>query len=118
MEGCFEGVICFETLNNPSSEQTEYNEKQEGNGVFKEGESEPEEDAAADMAESDGDGFRPRSHILCKPSVEAFEAAIRIANVDPKKTVRAQKLHSLFHLMFLLYLPWFDGLCFPSSDIL
>jgi len=28
------------------------------------------------------------THILCKPSVEAFEAAIRIANVDPKKTVR------------------------------
>lgn len=26
--------------------------------------------------------------ILCKPSVEAFEAAIRIANMDPKKTVR------------------------------
>lgn len=28
-----------------------------------------------------------KSPVLCKPSFEAFEAAIRIANVDPKKTV-------------------------------
>lgn len=32
--------------------------------------------------------FNSHPQILCKPSVEAFEAAIRIANVDPKKTVR------------------------------
>lgn len=83
LEGCFEGVICFETLN-PPPEPTEYNEELEGNGVCKEGASEPE-DNAADMAESNS--FRPRSPILCKPSVEAIEAAIRIANVDPKKTI-------------------------------
>lgn len=101
LEGCFEGVICFETLN-PPPEPTEYNEELEGNGVCKEGASEPE-DNAADMAESNS--FRPRSPILCKPSVEAIEAAIRIANVDPKKTVRAQKLIPSWNLMFLLYLP-------------
>ncbi|CAK9145297.1 unnamed protein product [Ilex paraguariensis] len=27
------------------------------------------------------------SRVLCKPSVEAFEAAIRIANIDPQKTI-------------------------------
>lgn len=90
MEGCFEGVICFETLN-PPSEQTEYNEELGGNGVCKVGESEPEENAAdMDRSNSFGFGFQPRSPILCKPSVEAFEAAIRIANVDPEKTVRAR----------------------------
>ncbi|PNX73000.1 haloacid dehalogenase-like hydrolase, partial [Trifolium pratense] len=47
LEDCFEGIICFETLNPLNS-------------------------------------YR---QILCKPSVEAFEAAIRIANVDPKKTI-------------------------------
>ncbi|KAF7818064.1 haloacid dehalogenase-like hydrolase [Senna tora] len=52
LEECFEGIICFETLNPP---------KQVNN-------------------ESD-------SRILCKPSVEAIEAAIRIADVDPKKTI-------------------------------
>ncbi|RVX01574.1 Uncharacterized protein C24B11.05 [Vitis vinifera] len=41
LEGCFEGVICFETLN-PPPEPTEYNEELEGNGVCKEGASEPE----------------------------------------------------------------------------
>ncbi|MCI40675.1 haloacid dehalogenase-like hydrolase superfamily protein, partial [Trifolium medium] len=46
LEDCFEGIICFETLNPLSS-------------------------------------YR---QILCKPSVEAFEASVRIANVDPKKT--------------------------------
>ena len=54
LEDCFNGVICFETLNPPSTETM-----QNGNST----------------------------QILCKPSVEAMEAAIRIANVDPKKTV-------------------------------
>lgn len=50
LEDCFEGIICFETLN-PSSNTT--------------------------------------TQILCKPSVQAFEAAIRIADiVDPRKTVK------------------------------
>ncbi|KAL9295812.1 putative pyridoxal phosphatase [Arabidopsis thaliana] len=49
LEDCFEGIICFETLN-PSSDSN--------------------------------------TQILCKPSVEAFEAAIRIADiVDPRKTI-------------------------------
>ncbi|KAF0899362.1 hypothetical protein E2562_018248 [Oryza meyeriana var. granulata] len=32
------------------------------------------------------DGFRPKSPILYEPSIEAMEASIRIANVDPEKT--------------------------------
>lgn len=44
---CFEGIICFETLN-------------------------PADDTAT---------------ILCKPSLKAMEAAIRIANLDPNKTI-------------------------------
>ncbi|GJN22791.1 hypothetical protein PR202_gb10390 [Eleusine coracana subsp. coracana] len=36
---------------------------------------------------NESNGFRPKSPVLCKPSIEAMEAAIRIANVDPKKTV-------------------------------
>lgn len=48
LEGCFEGVICFETLN-PLANST--------------------------------------SRILCKPSVEAVEAAIQIAKLQPHKTV-------------------------------
>ncbi|KAJ1697723.1 hypothetical protein LUZ63_006235 [Rhynchospora breviuscula] len=50
LEECFEGVICFETLNEV-------------------------EDSKSDK------------RILCKPMLEAMEAAIRIAKIDPKKTI-------------------------------
>lgn len=49
---CFEGIICFETLNHVDDKPIS------------------------------------KSHILCKPSVEAIEAAVNIANLDPKRTVR------------------------------
>ncbi|KAK4282639.1 hypothetical protein QN277_013993 [Acacia crassicarpa] len=62
LDDCFEGVICFETLNPPKNVND-----------------------ADDIAENGG--FSSKSLILCKPSVEAIEAAIRIANVDPKKTI-------------------------------
>lgn len=45
---------------------------------------------ACDLSESGS--FNSHPQILCKPSVEAFEAAIRIANVDPKKTVKIDYL--------------------------
>ncbi|XP_061366266.1 uncharacterized protein C24B11.05 isoform X2 [Gastrolobium bilobum] len=48
LKDCFEGIICFETLNPPNCTDT---------------------------------------HILCKPSVEAIETAIQIANVNPRKTL-------------------------------
>lgn len=53
---CFEGIICFETLN-PSLDDT------------------------------DGDEATSPPGILCKPSLKAMEAAIRIANLDPNKTI-------------------------------
>ncbi|GAB4857985.1 hypothetical protein Ancab_015889 [Ancistrocladus abbreviatus] len=64
LEDCFEGVICFETLN-PSSQQSD------------------------DITEGDEaiDTSNLKTQILCKPNVEAIEAAIRIANIDPKRTI-------------------------------
>ncbi|KAL2902069.1 Uncharacterized protein RDABS01_027151 [Bienertia sinuspersici] len=50
LEDCFEGIICFETLNQAKDP-------------------------------------RSKLQILCKPSVEAIEAAINIANLDPKRTI-------------------------------
>lgn len=63
MEDCFEGVICFETLNPPPVENIVDENK----------------DTAAENIRS--------STILCKPALEAMEAAIEIANADPMKTV-------------------------------
>ncbi|XP_021307409.1 uncharacterized protein LOC8079688 isoform X1 [Sorghum bicolor] len=76
LQGCFDGVICFETLN-PYDGLSEFR-----NSMLFPDETSPN---LVDLNESDG--FRPISPILCKPSIEAMEAVIRIANVDPKKTI-------------------------------
>lgn len=57
LEDCFEGVICFETLNPPPLDQ---------------------------IVDDDNNAI---SRILCKPAVEAMEAAFTIANADPMKTI-------------------------------
>ncbi|KAK7344321.1 hypothetical protein VNO77_13790 [Canavalia gladiata] len=80
LEDCFEGIICFETLNPPK--QDSHVDVPDDNHVHTG--STPSDDAN-DLTES-GCSIS-HSPILCKPSVEAFEAAIRIANVDPGKTV-------------------------------
>ncbi|KAK4776796.1 hypothetical protein SAY86_005484 [Trapa natans] len=80
LEDCFEGVICFETLNPPLEPAEEFpvhdNEK-----------TLRQEDEVENSCDSGNDSFSSKSRILCKPSVEAIEAAIRIANVDPSKTI-------------------------------
>ncbi|GAB4834897.1 hypothetical protein Ancab_033164 [Ancistrocladus abbreviatus] len=64
LEDCFEGVICFETLNPPP---LQYDGITEGNEAT--------------------DTSNLKTQILCKPNVEAIEAAIRIASINPKKTI-------------------------------
>ncbi|XP_050946292.1 uncharacterized protein C24B11.05 isoform X1 [Cucumis melo] len=59
LEDCFEGVICFETLNNNNNNNPSLERKcNGGNGI-----------------------------ILCKPSIEAIQAAIKIADTHPNKTI-------------------------------
>ncbi|PQQ12081.1 uncharacterized protein Pyn_01551 [Prunus yedoensis var. nudiflora] len=70
LEDCFEGIICFETLNPHHLEPVDCRTSDDQMVII---ERTPEGKA--------------NSPILCKPSVEAIEAAIRIANVDPKKTI-------------------------------
>ncbi|XP_064947481.1 uncharacterized protein C24B11.05-like [Musa acuminata AAA Group] len=64
LENCFEGIICFETLN-PTEKVTTTLRDNVSN---------------TDRANCEG-------RILCKPSLEAIETAMRIANIDPKKTI-------------------------------
>ncbi|CAL2244255.1 unnamed protein product [Prunus armeniaca] len=71
LEDCFEGIICFETLNPHHLEPVDCRTS----------------DDQMVLIERTPEG-KANSPILCKPSVEAIEAAIRIANVDPEKTVR------------------------------
>ncbi|URD74249.1 Haloacid dehalogenase-like hydrolase family protein [Musa troglodytarum] len=66
LENCFEGIICFETLNPPDTEKVTTTLRDNLSNT--------------DRATCQG-------RILCKPSLEAIETAIRIANIDPKKTI-------------------------------
>ncbi|KAL0292045.1 UNVERIFIED_CONTAM: hypothetical protein Scaly_2608500 [Sesamum calycinum] len=74
LEDCFQDVICFETLNPPMEPVNCIN------GTYEE---EPQD--AIEKRKNEESSFKTR--ILCKPSLEAIEAAIQITNVDPKKTI-------------------------------
>ncbi|KAL8470797.1 hypothetical protein ACS0TY_033394 [Phlomoides rotata] len=74
LEDCFQGVICFETLN-PQVKPVESID----------GAIEELTQDATDTKKNESLSFK--TQILCKPSLEAMEAAIHITNVDPKKTI-------------------------------
>lgn len=92
LEDCFEGVICFETLN-PSPPSP----------------SQPQQYSVVDdgiIIQEDQNGGNWRNpKVLCKPSVLAMEAAIQIANLHPNKTVRSLIL--LLYYDFLLIFTFF-----------
>ncbi|ONK63014.1 uncharacterized protein A4U43_C07F10490 [Asparagus officinalis] len=90
IEDCFEGIICFETLNQPTllnnkddKENGSVPENPNNHGFFSGSDSETD-----DVTDCDGaSNTKSKVRILCKPSLEAMKAAIKIANIDPKKTV-------------------------------
>lgn len=92
LEDCFEGIICFETLN-PPQEPVGCIDVPVDNSVLSGDAPEPE---SYSIGLTEGGSFNSKSRILCKPSVEAIEAAIQIANIDPKKTVKFNAHLSLF----------------------
>ena len=92
LEDCFEGIICFETLN-PPIDPNKKNDKKSGgsppenaidHGFFSGSDTETGDVTGCDGASDE----EPKIRILCKPSVGAMKAAVKIANADPKKTVR------------------------------
>ncbi|ERN03199.1 uncharacterized protein C24B11.05 [Amborella trichopoda] len=89
LEDCFEGVICFETLNPP----VEFTEENSYGFEFLTSDIQVEPKRLSSLVDENFDICEsskislPKLPILCKPSVEAFEAAIQIANVNPKKTI-------------------------------
>ncbi|XP_052187167.1 phosphate metabolism protein 8 [Diospyros lotus] len=78
LEDCFEGVICFETLNPlppppPASAAAAADDDDIDRQVV--------------VAGSSSSSSSTTSPILCKPSLQAMQAAIHIANIDPSKTL-------------------------------
>ncbi|XP_074570971.1 uncharacterized protein C24B11.05-like [Curcuma longa] len=87
LEDCFDGFICFETLN-PTPNQNVPAEK-----INTMTNDDLNSDSYANGLSSncvDGDdkyNSNTVGRILCKPSLEAFEMAFGIANIDPKRTI-------------------------------
>ncbi|WOK93770.1 hypothetical protein Cni_G02471 [Canna indica] len=75
LEDCFQGIICFETLNplpSPSSEQ------EKATDVF---------DIVGHFSRPNNGVELPKSPILCKPSLEAMERALEVADISPQRTI-------------------------------
>ncbi|XP_077232755.1 uncharacterized protein C24B11.05-like [Tasmannia lanceolata] len=81
LEDCFEGIICFETLNplqNPSDESVDGGSGPTSNTQF---------DILDHFSQPNTGLDLPKTPIRCKPSEEAIEQALKIANIDPQRTM-------------------------------
>ncbi|XP_068643265.1 uncharacterized protein C24B11.05-like [Aristolochia californica] len=75
LEDCFEGIICFETLN-PRQDPPQEPSKTQIFDII---------DYFSKPNASSGD--LPKTPIRCKPSEAAIEEALKIANIDPNRTI-------------------------------
>ncbi|XP_010483578.1 PREDICTED: uncharacterized protein C24B11.05-like [Camelina sativa] len=76
LEGCFEKVISFETLNPINKTETPHDTKTRE--IF---------DIISYMANPDPQVELPKTPVICKPSEGAFEQVFKMANINPKKTL-------------------------------
>lgn len=76
LEDCFQGIICFETLNPLLPSSSDQERKTE---VF---------DIVGHFSHPTDGVELPKTPVLCKPSVDAMEHALRVAGIDPQRTVR------------------------------
>ncbi|KAJ3676394.1 hypothetical protein LUZ60_003806 [Juncus effusus] len=72
LEDCFEGIICFETLNPPVKIDEETPQ------IF---------DIIKHFSLPEPGVELPKTPVLCKPSFESMDFALKIANIDPQKTI-------------------------------
>nr|AAM65114.1 unknown [Arabidopsis thaliana] len=73
LEDCFEGIICFETLNLMHTNAASNNSE-----IF---------DIVGHFNRSEPVGSLPKTPVVCKPSESAIEKALEIANIDPNRTL-------------------------------
>ncbi|KAF5737176.1 hypothetical protein HS088_TW13G00054 [Tripterygium wilfordii] len=99
LEDCFEGIICFETLN-PTHKSTVSDDEDDiefvgssaddtvANGHSVANNSNPKIfDIIGHFAEPIPSIELPKTPIICKPSEAAIERALKIANVNPQRTL-------------------------------
>ncbi|KAK1272092.1 hypothetical protein QJS04_geneDACA021590 [Acorus gramineus] len=85
LEDCFEGIICFETLNprktSPAFDDESENEasiQNQREGIF---------DILEHFSQPNAGSELPKTSIICKPSEFAIEKALKIANINPQRTI-------------------------------
>ncbi|GAB2274394.1 hypothetical protein Dimus_009160 [Dionaea muscipula] len=77
LEDCFDRIICFETLN-----------ATHGSNVSRENNNDNPSEIFNFMDNCDDPHVvLPKTPVVCKPHPEAFEAAFKIAEIDPKRTL-------------------------------
>ncbi|XP_027174958.1 uncharacterized protein LOC113774595 [Coffea eugenioides] len=93
LEGCFEGIICFETLN-PTHKTTVSDDEDDiefvGSttpGSIPGSRSSDIFDIIAHFAQPNPSAALPKTPIVCKPSEAAIERALELANINPHRTL-------------------------------
>ena len=83
LEDCFERIISFETLNSTNKGTVlvdqDASESERPTELF---------DIDDYCSRPNADLELPRTPVVCKPFEEAFEQVFKIANINPRKTVR------------------------------
>ncbi|KAK1272091.1 hypothetical protein QJS04_geneDACA021591 [Acorus gramineus] len=74
LEDCFEGIICFETLNSRETSPA-FDDKE---GIF---------DILEHFSQPNAGSKLPKTPIICKPSEFAIEKALKITNINPQRTI-------------------------------
>ncbi|KAE9622180.1 putative pyridoxal phosphatase [Lupinus albus] len=96
LEDCFEGIICFETLNPINKNNTIYDDDDiDFIGSTKTNDSTTENGASRSkifdiirhFAQPNPSAILPKTPIICKPSENAIEFALKIANLNPQRTL-------------------------------
>lgn len=78
LEDCFDGIICFETLNPTNEDNSSTDGFSSNNGIF---------DIGDYSARPDSEIELPRTPVVCKPFAKAFEQVFEIANINPHRTL-------------------------------
>lgn len=93
LEDCFEGIICFETLN-PIHKNTTSDDEDDMEFLGSQQSTLPLDekpeifDIIGHFSQPDaGPSGLPKTPVVCKPSESAIEKALKIANIDPNRTL-------------------------------
>lgn len=95
LEDCFEGIICFETLN-PIHKSTVSDDEDDIEFVGSSSTNHTTSNCASSsqifdiiehFAQTNPSAVLPKTPIICKPSEIAIELALKIANLNPQRTL-------------------------------